>query len=192
MGGGLLAAAIGAGCGGVCGNITITDGNVTANSISSVNSGGYPYSAAIGTSGEGSKCGDITISGGTVNAKCKNTASSPSYVGGAAGIGCGYISDITQTCGNITISGGEVTAEGIHFGSGIGTGYSRGGTVNMGNISITGGVVKAVGDGTTDDVGRGKTTNTPTLNIGTVTIDPSVTWNGTKGYSATATGYKRN
>lgn len=182
--------AIGAAFGGQCGNITINDGEVSA--ISTMTDGPYYCSAAgIGTTGK-SSCGIITISGGTVVAKCskKGTGASESYQNfGGPGIGAGDASDYsyTSSCGDIIITGGDVTAAGGLLSPGIGVGKTERGHNNCSSISITGGIVNAIGDDGVDDIGEGY--NHTNYTIGTITVD--VTWNGTKGYTATATGYNK-
>jgi hypothetical protein len=111
-----LGAGIGGGNGSPGGNITISDGTVTASG---------DYGAGIG-GGNGADGGNVTISGGTV------TASGGSN--GGAGIGGGW----NGAGGTIEITGGTVTASGS-YGAGIGGGYLRDG----GNITISGGTVTA-------------------------------------------------
>ena len=81
--GGGLAAGIGSGKNGSCGNISITGGTITAMGLS----GG----AGIG-SGENGSCGSISITGGTITASGSRLA---------AGIGSGY----EGGCGDIIING---------------------------------------------------------------------------------------
>lgn len=181
-------AAIGSGYKGTCGNIVISGGAVTA--ISTMKAGTYYCgSAGIGAAWNGT-CGNITITGGTVDARCsKNGTGSGTLSYGGPGIGCGD-GPISSKCGDITITGGNVLAIGGYYSSGIGVGNARVGTVQCGNITITGGVVNARRNtGASDDIGKGGNSN---YTLGTVFVDPSVTWNGTKGYTATATGYNRD
>ena len=181
-------AGIGSGFRGSCGNITITGGDVTA-STKTTNVLGHPHGAGIGTSGFDSSCGDITISGGNISAICYfNTGVS----GGGAGIGTGYNSSehTNQTCGNIIISGGKIFAKGGQGSAGIGLGHISGSTMTttIGNIVVSGGVVNAIKNTSSgDDIGKG--IGGGIINAGTVTVASSVTYNGTKGYEATATGY---
>lgn len=186
-------AAIGSAQNGTCGNITITDGTVTA--ISTMEAGErYCGAAGIGSGFGKSTCGNILITGGTIDSKCSNNGTGHSvgmylYYGGAGiGTGDGGGNSWITKCGTITITGGNVKATGGLYSAGIGLGKAGLGMLVCGNISITGGIVNAVGGTSADAIGKGKETY---CTIGTVTVDPSVTWNGTKGYTATATGYKR-
>jgi len=105
-------------------------------------------------------CGNIVIRGGNITAE-----------GGvdAAGIGCGYGSNGTQsTCGNITIDGGIVTAIGGNTAPGIGSG-NRG---TCGDIVITNQVtcvtaVKGTGNAP-DCIGIGEAGNCGKIYIGGV------------------------
>ena len=190
--GGSPGAAIGSGANGVCGNITISGGTITA--ISTMKAGEWHNgSAGIGSALNGT-CGNITITGGDVDATCSmngtGTSSSGLYYGGP-GIGCGDSSGGSSKCGDITITGGNVSAAGGNASAGIGVGRAKLGSLICGNITITGGVVYASRSniGSPDDIGKGSYNN---YTLGTVFVDPSVTWNGTKGYTATATGYKKS
>jgi putative cell wall-binding protein len=145
-------AGIGGGFNGEGGDITITDGIVTA-------SGG----AGIG-GGYGSDGGNVIISGGTVTA---TGGSNGAGIGGGLGGNSGNIAiiggTVTATGGSnlggagiggcwggsgeiITISGGTVTATGGSIGAGIG------GALNgtSGIITISGGTVTATGGGIGD------------------------------------------
>ncbi|MEA4847783.1 MAG: leucine-rich repeat domain-containing protein, partial [Clostridiaceae bacterium] len=93
------------------GNITVLNGDITAESHSGAGIGG----------GYGGAGGTINISGGEITAK--------SYSG--AGIGGGR----SGAGGTINISGGIVNARSCDFGAGIGGGYLTGG----GNITVSGG-----------------------------------------------------
>ena len=99
---------------GLCGDITISSGNVTATA-------GTDNAAGIGSGSDGS-CGNITISGGTVTATGK---------GSGAGIGSG----VFGVCGNITIESTvtRITAtRGANYVDHIG----RGDCGNCGDITI--------------------------------------------------------
>ena len=134
-------AAIGAPDSGVCGNITIYGGAITAKSEG--------VGAGIGASWSGS-CGDIAIYGGVVNAP-GNT--------GSAGIGSGYNN---SSCGNITISGGVVNAQSIDNAAGIGSGYYHS---SCGTITISGGVVNAQGGDSGAGIGSGFVSDCGTITI---------------------------
>ncbi|MCR5751113.1 MAG: hypothetical protein K6G91_04055 [Kiritimatiellae bacterium] len=161
--GGGFAAGIGGGANSFCGDITISNGVVTADGsaggagIGSGNSGtccditicgGDVYATGgDGGSGVGSGnaggCGDITIVGGNVLA-----------TGGvkAAGIGAGDGTFAIASCGDITIIGGDVTATGGDYAAGIGTGNAS----ECGNITIgprISSVDATCGDGCTDPIG---------------------------------------
>lgn len=106
-------AGIGTGIDGVCGNITINGGTITAT--------GGNRAAGIGSGTRGT-CDNITINGGTITA-----------TGEGAGIGTGN----NGTCGNITVKGGTITATG-NAGAGIGTGHNG----TCGNITIASSVTR--------------------------------------------------
>ena len=135
--------------------------------------------AGIGTS-MNENGGNIVINGGTVTA-----------TGGtvAAGIGTGYVRDVTRTCGTITINGGTVTATGGGGAAGIGTGYVEGSSTNKcGAITINGGTVTATGGGSAAGIGTGfagSSTNT----CGDITIiGGTVTAAGGSGAAGIGTG----
>ena len=108
-------AGIGSGKDGVCSNIRISGGSVTATS---------DYGAGIGSGKDGGTCSDIGISDGSVTATSRF----------GAGIGSGKD---RGTCSNIAISGGSVTAT-SRYGAGIGSGEGGG---NCSDIAISGGSV---------------------------------------------------
>ena len=135
-------AAIGAPDSGVCGNITIYGGAITAKSEGD--------GAGIGSGYYHSSCGNITIYGGVVNALGNK---------GSTGIGSGYYN---SSCGTITISGGVVNAQGGSSGAGIGSGFYNS---SCGTITISGGVVNAQGGYDGAGIGSGKMGS-----CGTVTI----------------------
>ena len=152
--GGYGSAGIGSGFNGICGNITISGGTVTAN-------GG---DTGIG-SGDNGKCGNITISGGTVIAR--------------GGLGAGIGSGGNGTCGNITISGGTITATAEEEAAGIGSGLEG----KFGNIVITSGItsVKATAGGNpfnitlnSSPIGKGEQDK----GSGSVTVDGVENWTG--------------
>ena len=133
-----------------CGNIVISDGNITAI--------GGTGCAGIGSTADKSSCGNISILGGTVSA-----------VGGqnAAGIGTGTGNECY--CGNISISGGSVTAIGTGVGAAIGT--CAGG--KCGNISIASTVTKVEvtkGESASKYIGAGDSGT-----VGEITIEDGVT-----------------
>ena len=138
--------------------------------------------------------GDIIINGGTINAKGGTWYVYFDKAGGAAGIGSGeysgmtdpqsvfgdntYINNIT---GSITINGGTVTASGGYGGTGIGGGNC--GTVKT--ITITGGTVTANGNSAAA-IGCGynsqldkQSLTCPTINL----TGGTITANGNIGYS---------
>ena len=140
-------AGIGATDDGVCGNITITGGNVTG-----VCGGQNPTGAGIGSPSsikEACRCGNITISGGTV------TATGGAPTSGLGGSNCGSITisggtvEATgiggYTCGAIAISGGTVTSVAVGLNCVPGIGCTGGTHSSCGDISISGGVVTAIG-----------------------------------------------
>ena len=98
------------------GTITITGGDVKANSRLGAGIGG----------GKGGAGGSIKITGGKVDARSTN----------GAGIGGG----INGAGGNIEITGGDISAVSIFSGAGIGGGKNGAG----GTIKITGGKVEAL------------------------------------------------
>ena len=123
--GGSGAAGIGSGSKGICGNITISGGVVTANGGTGPDDS-YGDGAGIGSGGRAT-CGDILISGGTIKA-----------TGGSSGAGIGSGS-FAYSCGNITIKNTvtQVTAKkggsgGLHS---IGKGYESAaiGTIKIGD-----------------------------------------------------------
>ena len=187
-------AAIGSAQDGTCGDIIITDGTVTAISIMEAGDH-YCGAAGIGSGFAKSTCGNILISGGTVDSKCTKNGTGPvghAQMYGGAGIGTGAGAGVgTTKCGDITITGGNVKATGGLYSAGIGLGKAQLGDLVCGNISITGGIVNAAENFESDAIGKGYGINETRYTIGTVTVDPSVTWNGTKGYQATATGYNK-
>ena len=86
--GGYLSAGIGGGAGGSCGNITINGGTITAT--------GSKYSAGIGSSYRGS-CGNITIANTVTKVTATNGKNAPNSIGAGQG----------STCGTVTIGGVE-------------------------------------------------------------------------------------
>ncbi|HZK24395.1 MAG TPA: hypothetical protein VFC74_03285, partial [Oscillospiraceae bacterium] len=143
-------AAIGGGCYGDGGIITISGGKVTAKSFSG---------AAIGGGREGAG-GTITITGGDIAAECVSTGSA--IGGGDSG-----------NSGNITISGGDVKAE-SRYEAAIGAGkngYCR-------TINITGGKTRAISAITGNGIGGSKTGIGGTVSIsGGIVIVGAGTYN---------------
>ena len=162
--GGEDGAGIGSGYNGICGNITISGGTVTAMSRG--------YGAGIGSGYRSGadiigSCGTITISGGTVTA-----------TGGIFGAGIG--SGAQGICGNITISGGIGIYTGGRYAAGIGCGYNS----ICGDITITDGVIRVTA--TRYDfyycpysIGLGSELNSVTYTCGTITIGGTVYYDGT-------------
>ena len=197
-------AAIGAPDSGVCGNITIYGGAITAKSEGDgagigaswsgscgdiaiyggvVNALGNMGSAGIGSGYNNSSCGNITISGGVVNAQS---------IDDAAGIGSGFNS---STCGNITISGGGVNAQGGDGGAGIGSGMMS----SCGTVTITGGYIRAVAGANAQPIGAGFVSSEATVDTASCVkieksdatylnyepfenTEPDCVTNGTKAY----------
>ena len=118
---------------GVCGNITIAGGTVTAKG--GQNTALYGGGAGIGGSYVG-YCGYITIIGGYVHAEAGYNAAGI----GASGLMGGF---------PIEISGGTVEAKGNGSGAGIG-GANR----TVPSITISGGRVRATGGAQGDGIGR--------------------------------------
>ena len=170
------------GGGGNNSDITITGGNVTANSGKTTTSG----CAGIGSAYSQGGIKTITISGGTVNA----TGGSAGIGGGAyqgagvilidggtvtaksngvgAGIGGGggaWGSDAMGSNGSVTITGGTVNATGSRYGAGIGGGgantqaSNNAGAQASGNITISGGIVTATGGQYAPGIGSGAVLN---------------------------------
>ena len=111
------------------GDITITDGDVTAIS--------YALGAGIGTGycPKGNvTCGDITISGGSVTAYTLQDASA------AIGSGCAIVDESTNTCGTVTIGSGVTSvAVGIRTFTGyIGNYFGHGADATCGTVTIDG------------------------------------------------------
>lgn len=134
--GGNYAAAIGSKSDGVCGDLEIAGGVITASC----------YKGACIGGGSSSKCGNIIISGGKITAS--------SRYGSAIGSGCAWSENTNSDCGDIIITGGEIDAttssstpagNDVWMAAAIGTGYAYGTgcTVKCGNIKITGGKVTA-------------------------------------------------
>ena len=134
--GGNYAAAIGSKSDGVCGDLEIAGGVITASC----------YQGACIGGGSSSKCGNIIISGGKITAS--------SRYGSAIGSGCAWSENTNSDCGDIIITGGEIDAttssstpagNDVWMAAAIGTGYAygTGSTVKCGNIKITGGKVTA-------------------------------------------------
>lgn len=142
-------------------------------------------------------CGDIVINGGTINAKGASWYYYFTASGGAAGIGSGeysglsdkepsygdntYVNNIT---GNITINGGTVNASGGVGAAGIGGGNC--GTVK--SITINGGTVTATGKTGGSAIGLGSNnsnTDAITLTCPTITLaGGTITANGNIGYGS--------
>lgn len=139
------------------GDIEITGGNVSAR--------GHRQNTADDHTGITAR-GNISISGGTVVAIGEY---------GSPGIG---IRSWAASCGNISITGGTVTAyggtEGDFVAAGIGTGSYASAT--CGDITIGPGITsvtarKGASVNAMAPIGKGISTS----NVGTVTIDPSLT-----------------
>ncbi|MDH6603451.1 putative repeat protein (TIGR02543 family) [Bacilli bacterium PM5-9] len=165
-------AAIGGGSGTIGGEITITGGDVNANSKGSAteNAGG----AAIG-GGANASSGTIVISGGKIIAKVENTA--------AAGIGGGT----NGGSRNITIKGNaDVLAAGgtglyrnDRGGAGIGTGHvlygDRYGYISSGNISLLNTAkIKAYAGINAQAIGMGSGTGADTIDKNLLTIQDKI------------------
>ena len=154
------AAGIGSGWWGIIGNITISDGEITAETS---NADSYGNGAGIGA-GRTGLAGNIDITGGTIKSTGSNYG---------VGIGAGAYA----TMENITISGGTVTATGGDHGAGIGSGFSdtadnsnvKAITISGGTVTATGGINGAgIGSGYANGAGGSKV-ETITISGGTVT-----------------------
>ncbi len=148
------AAGIGCGYQISCGNITISEGSITA-------IGGHGYSG-IGGGNLGS-VGDIVISGGVIDA-----TGGPLAAGIGGGGGAKVNGNITNS-GNITISGGIISASGGTNAAGIG--FSKDGKVDA-NIEISGAETKVTarrGENAPYSIGSGSGgSRTGTITIGGV------------------------
>ena len=167
-------AAIGSIINGVCGNITINGGKITAVSDYQTSNMG----AAIGCGGGGTS-GLITINGGEVHAN-----DGTSCKGDGAGIGSGkankndgFCAGVVINggkvyaksqngaaigsahkghCGYVEVNGGEIDAESVH-GAAIGSGYETDVldtiTINGGKINAVSNMGAAIGSGDSTDCG---------------------------------------
>lgn len=187
-------AAIGTNENSICGDITITDANVTAtggkettaiganknsscgnitiNNNATVTATGGKDAAAIGTGAGTKTCGDITITNATVTATSGENAAA---IGTREG-----------TCGDITInSNATVIATGGKDAAAIGTGA---GSTVCGDITITNATVTATGGENAAAIGMGFAwTEGATEKVGNITISNSTinaTVTGSSNYGA--------
>lgn len=122
-----------------CGNISISNVNLTVSGANSFNGG----SAAIGTNAaigtRKSVCGNITITDAIIDATSGSGAA-------AIGLGCTYHADNTLSVGDIKITGSEIVVklkpykgdnlDNFSYGAGIGMGIIWYGKFECGTITI--------------------------------------------------------